>query len=71
MAHKDETIKYARSQAEPEEEFSLEDILAEYGGGRGNKLMRDVEQELNPLEQVRPKAEQPLPATTREEPGER
>ena len=71
MAHKDETIKYARSQAEPEEEFSLEDILAEYGGGRGNKLMRDVEQELNPLEQVRPKAEQPLPATPKPEPKPR
>ena len=69
MAHKDETIKYARSRAETEEEFTLEDILAEYGGGRGNKLMRDVEQELNPLEQARPKAEQPLPATPKHEPA--
>ena len=67
MAHTDETIKYANSPMEPEEAFTLEDILAEYGGGRGNKLMRDVEQELNPLEQVRPKAEQPLPATPKAE----
>lgn len=69
MARKDETIKYARSQqAEPEtvEEFSLEDILAEYGGGCGNKLMRDVERELNPLEQARPKEDTPLPATPKE-----
>ena len=31
-----------------EDSFSLEEILAEYGGGRERKLMRDVEAEANP-----------------------
>ena len=30
------------------EDYSLEEILAEYGGSRGQQLMRDVEAETNP-----------------------
>ena len=73
MARIDETTKY---QVNPtgvpvDDDFSLEDILAEYGGGRETKLMRDVETELDPLAAARPKAEKPLPPTPkhrREEP---
>ena len=33
------------------EEFSLEEILAEYGGSRGQRLLRDVEREAAPPEE--------------------
>ena len=40
-----------------EEEFSLEEILAEYGGSRSQKLMEDVERTVEP-----PPAEEKTPA---------
>ena len=46
-----------------EEEFSLEEILAEYGGGR-EKLMRDVEQAASLQEEP---SEKPAPAASQEE----
>ena len=47
-----------------EEEFSLEEILAEYGGSRSQKLMEDVERTVEP-----PPAEEKTPAEkTPEEP---
>jgi len=65
MAHRDETTKYDLFQPEvpTDDDFSLEDILAEYGGGRERKLMQDVEEELHPLEKLRPKQMTPLPKT--------
>ena len=68
MAPMDETTKYdLDSVGVPEDDdFVLEDILAEYGGGRARKLMRDVEEELHPLEKLRPKPFEPLPPTPKE-----
>ncbi|MDY3985534.1 hypothetical protein [Dysosmobacter sp.] len=53
MAPKDEKSLYDTLTAgtdvpASEDSFSLEEILAEYGGGRQRKLMRDVEAEVNP-----------------------
>lgn len=53
MASKDQnTTQYdlltADSDVSPEGEFSLEEILAEYGGGRKRKLLRDVEAAAEP-----------------------
>ena len=48
MAFRQETTKYGKSKtdaASHEPEFSLEDILAEYGSSREQKLMEAVEQE--------------------------
>ena len=65
MARRDETTKYSVNPvgASIDDDFSLEDILAEYGGGRESNLMRDVETELDPLAAAKPKAEKPLPPT--------
>ena len=49
------------------DDFSLEEILAEYGGGREQNLMRDVEKELDPLAAARPKEEKPLPSTPKKQ----
>ena len=49
MAFLEETTKYGAVQTDPseqEEEFSLEDILAEYGSSREQKLMQDVDVKL-------------------------
>ena len=44
MAFLDETTKYGKEDLSArEEEFSLEDILAEYGSSREQRLMEDVE----------------------------
>ena len=44
MAFLDETTKYGKEDhSAREEEFSLEDILAEYGSSREQRLMEDVE----------------------------
>ena len=53
MAPKDEkslydTLTGGTDVPASEDSFSLEEILAEYGGGRERKLMRDVEAEANP-----------------------
>lgn len=53
MAPKDEKSLYDTLTAgtdvpASEDSFSLEEILAEYGGGHQRKLMRDVEAEVNP-----------------------
>ena len=48
MAHRQETTKYGNvrsDEAVRETEFSLEDILAEYGSSREQRLMEAVEQE--------------------------
>ena len=54
MAHRQETTKYGKVRTdEPvqEPEFSLEDILAEYGSSREQMLMEAVEQEAAIAEQ--------------------
>lgn len=61
MTSRDETTKYGT--ALPEDDFLLEEILAEYGGGREQKLMRDVEHELAPLKKMRPQPPAPVPET--------
>ena len=61
MTSRDETTKYGT--ALPEDDFLLEEILAEYGGGREQKLMRDVEHELDPLKKMRPQPPAPVPET--------
>ena len=47
MASKDQNKEYeplaSQTDIQPEGDYSLEEILAEYGGGR-EKLLRDVEQ---------------------------
>ena len=53
MAPKDEnnlydTLTGGTDVPAAEGDFSLEEILAEYGGSRGQQLMRDVEAEANP-----------------------
>ena len=53
MAPKDEkslydTLTDGTDVPAAEGDFSLEEILAEYGGSRGQRLMRDVEAEANP-----------------------
>ena len=48
MAHRQQTTKYGNArgdEAVQELEFSLEDILAEYGSSREQKLREAVEQE--------------------------
>jgi len=73
MAFRQEITKYGKSQADTasrDPEFSLEDILAEYGSSREQKLMQAVEQEVTgseaspsaepvtaPAEESAPKAE--------------
>lgn len=56
MASKDQKNEYesltSRTDISPEGEFSLEEILAEYGGGR-EKLLRDVEQAAAAMEEER------------------
>lgn len=56
MASKDQKKEYesltSRTDIPPEGEFSLEEILAEYGGGR-EKLLRDVEQAAAAMEEER------------------
>lgn len=55
MAYRQETTKYGKSRmdgAAQEPEFSLEDILAEYGTSREQKLMQAVEQEVNGHEEA-------------------
>ena len=50
MAYRQETTKYGTSGSDPaslDPEFSLEDILAEYGSSREQKLMQAVEQEVS------------------------
>ena len=73
MAFRQETTKYGKSQADtaPQEpEFSLEDILAEYGSSREQKLMKAVEQEVTGPEEpsvaeptTTPAEEAPAPKT--------
>ena len=50
MAYRQETTKYGTAGNNPtssEQDFSLEDILAEYGSSREQKLMQAVEQEVS------------------------
>ena len=73
MAFRQETTKYGKSQADTasqEPEFSLEDILAEYGSSREQKLMKAVEQEVTGPEEpsvaeptTTPAEEAPAPKT--------
>ena len=63
MARMDETMKYDADLTGVSDDLTLEEILAEYGGGREQNLMRDVEKELDPLREARPKEEKPLPPT--------
>lgn len=56
-----------------EDEFSLEDILAEYGGGRRQAILRDVEAVVNPgpepvFQPEEPPKEEVPPAKTAEDP---
>ena len=66
MASKDQKKEYesltSRTDIPPEGEFSLEEILAEYGGGR-EKLLRDVEQAAAAMEEERtaPPREETVP----------
>lgn len=54
MASKDQKKEYepltSQTDIPPEGEYSLEEILAEYGGGR-EKLLRDVEQAAAAMEE--------------------
>lgn len=68
MAHHHEKTKYGKSRTDlstPDANFSLEDILAEYGSSREQKLMKDVEQETEPAPSKPPEAEE-LPAPQEE-----
>ena len=59
MAFKDNLYDAFLTDVEPgSEEFSLEDILAEYGGSRSQKLMEDVERSVG---------EEPAPRRARKE----
>ena len=63
MAYRQETTKYGTSGSDPaalDPEFSLEDILAEYGNSREQKLMQAVEQEVNGPE-TDPAAQEAMP----------
>ena len=69
MAYRQETIKYGTAGNNPESQepdFSLEDILAEYGSSREQKLLQAVEQEVSGPEPTLPAQEavsepQPVP----------
>ena len=76
MTSKDEKSLYDTLEAlsagtdvpESEETFSLEEILAEYGAGREQKILRDVEEAVAPPEKpAEPAAEEALPEP---DPGE-
>ena len=63
MSYRQETTKYGTAgsnPASPDPDFSLEDILAEYGSSREQKLMQAVEQEVSGPETV-PAAEETTP----------
>lgn len=65
MAFQDETTEY-------DEAFSLEDILAEYGSSREQKLMEDVERAIQPPTppEEAPETPEPPPEPVPEEPPE-
>ncbi len=73
MASKDEKQPYdllaGGTDVTPEGEFSLEEILAEYGGGR-QKLLRDVEQAAGGEPAVSAEPEKPAERPSRVDPGE-
>lgn len=67
MAHRQETTKYGTSRTDIQDtEFSLEDILAEYGSSREQKLMEDVERATEQMSKPLPLKEEPL--SPKEEP---
>lgn len=80
MTPKDEhTTEYdpltARNRmCRPAGDFSLEEILAEYGGGRRQKILRDVEEAANPgpepvFQPEEPQMPCPAPAESGEPPS--